>query len=176
MSWIDTYTGQRFTYFSEDTDSIVIEDIAHGLANICRFTGQCRYFYSVAQHCVMATHLVPANLKLQAILHDSAETYISDLPRPLKQLFPEIKALEKNILKRIFIKFNVPFPEDPLVKIADEQLLFAEAEKLFTKGTSEWECNIKHKLKSNPFEFVGFWEPKLAEMRFLETFYHLYKG
>jgi hypothetical protein len=50
---IQTFSGHIVSPLWPNEDTIVIEDIAHGLGFMCRFAGQCKVFYSVAQHCVI---------------------------------------------------------------------------------------------------------------------------
>ncbi len=49
--WQETYTG-RFYAIDPRSDEVNLLDIAHGLSQICRYTGQFKHFYSVAQHCL----------------------------------------------------------------------------------------------------------------------------
>lgn len=42
---IDTYCGIDFHPFNPVPSMVVIEDIAHALSNLCRFSGHCREFY-----------------------------------------------------------------------------------------------------------------------------------
>src|SRR5690606_23156115 len=37
--WIQTYTGRRFYVTAPRPEDVCIEDVAHALSNICRFTG-----------------------------------------------------------------------------------------------------------------------------------------
>ncbi len=67
-------------------DEIVVEDIARGLANEARYGNQSPYFYSVAWHTVALSYVVPDHLKKWALVHDSAEAYLCDIPRVLKNL------------------------------------------------------------------------------------------
>ena len=72
--YVSTFLGNRFYLTKPRIDDVAIEDIAHGLAYQCRFNGQTREFYSVAQHSLMVMWLVPPHLKLTALLHDAPAT------------------------------------------------------------------------------------------------------
>lgn len=71
-----------------------IEDIAHALANICRWTGHTSRFYSVAEHCIRAAAIAPPECKLHVLMHDATEAYLGDVATPLKQLLPDYQAIE----------------------------------------------------------------------------------
>jgi len=80
MSWILTASGRHFNYLDPRPGDIDILDIAQGLANECRYTGQTRAFYSVAQHAWLASQIVPRICALEALLHDASEAYCKDIP------------------------------------------------------------------------------------------------
>jgi len=83
--YLSTFTGKKFFPFAPHPHQIDIRDIAHGLSLLCRFSGQCPYFFSVAEHSIY----VADNLKLEGLLHDASEAYLADLPRPVKIGLPE---------------------------------------------------------------------------------------
>ena len=58
-NWILTYSGKKFWPMAPRAEDLDIVDIAHALSNNCRYTGHVRKFYSVAQHSVLASQLVP---------------------------------------------------------------------------------------------------------------------
>lgn len=93
MTWRQLYDGTRWDLANPDWRVLRIEHIAHGLARINRFSGQTMYGpgYSVAQHSVFVSCLVPDQLRLPALLHDGHETLtgIGDVSRPARELMPD---------------------------------------------------------------------------------------
>ncbi len=55
-SWILTQSGKQFDLLAPEADMVVMDEIAHALANICRFAGYTQTHYSVGQHSVLASH------------------------------------------------------------------------------------------------------------------------
>ena len=166
-------SGKRLEYDNIDIDSIDIDDIAHALSNICRYSGNCNQFYSVAQHSVLVSYYVSKEYTLQALMHDAAEAYISDIPSPLKQLLPKVNEIEENIIKHIFFKFNIDYPISEEVKKVDKQVLLLEKE-LLINNQNDWGIDVDPLLiAQNPLEHMGFWEPKLAKMKFMSRFREL---
>ena len=138
--WIETNSGKKFWYTGDSTDGIEIEDIAKSLSKMCRFTGHCKSFYSVAEHSVNVSALLPAEKRLWGLLHDASEAYLADIASPVKQLLPEYKTLENKIMSRIAQRFGLPdkFWEDEEVKRADWAQLKAEAAVLLPSGGTDW--------------------------------------
>jgi hypothetical protein len=62
-----------------------IEDIAHSLSQLNRWTGWGKYPLSVAQHSVMVSYLVPPTLAKHGLLHDAHETLTGDINTPVKR-------------------------------------------------------------------------------------------
>ena len=73
MSFIKTFSGKHFYYDKINKDDIDINDIAVSLSNICRFAGHLSHFYSVAQHAVLCSQLVPQEFAFEALMHDATE-------------------------------------------------------------------------------------------------------
>ncbi|MEY7688119.1 HD family hydrolase [Citrobacter cronae] len=126
MSYIQTLSGKHFNYLDIQQDDIVIEDIATALSHICRFAGHLPEFYSVGQHSVLTSHLVPQEFALEALLHDAAEAYLQDIPSPLKRLLPDYQVIEARVDAAIRQKFGLPREQHPTVKYADLVMLASE--------------------------------------------------
>ena len=54
--YIRTYSGTKLCVSQPRPEQIHIEDIAHHLSLLCRFTGAVNKFYSVAEHCVRVSY------------------------------------------------------------------------------------------------------------------------
>lgn len=136
--YILTHTGKHFDFVKLDPDSVDINDIAWALSQICRYTGHTNEFYSVGMHSILASELVAEPFKLEALLHDAAEAYLSDISSPLKQLLPDYQALEKKVDQLIRTKFFLPLEMSPEVKLADRQMLSWEYRDLLPSDYQEW--------------------------------------
>ena len=85
-----TYEGHTFDVLNPQVNTYTLEDIATGLSNRCRFGGQIKPFFSVAQHCIELSWLEPPTdlfdtfdyIRLYALLHDAEEAYLPDFPSP----------------------------------------------------------------------------------------------
>ena len=167
MSWMQTYSGIRF--FPEDPrpHMICMDDIAHALSLSCRYNGQCRRFYSVAEHSVLVSTMVPPELALPALLHDAAEAYVGDIVRGVKHLVQGFAEIEDKILSVILLKYGCCPVLDPAIKQADEAVLYWEKQVLMP-GHYNWGLR-------EPLEKVNIecWNPEDAKRVFLGRFREL---
>ena len=132
-SFITLNSGRSFDFMNIKSNEICIEDIAHGLSNLCRFSGQTPKFYSVAEHCVLASNKVPYKFKFDVLMHDAAEAFVGDMVTPLKARLPGYRAIENEIQFLISNQFGVSFPLPKEVKQADLRILASERETPFEK-------------------------------------------
>lgn len=79
-----TVSNKRIDLNDPQPGLISIGDIACGLARICRYGGQMREFYSVAQHALLVAALLPKRIHFPAINHDNSEAVLGDVSRHLK--------------------------------------------------------------------------------------------
>ena len=178
VDFIETYTGQPFWPLNPTKEHVSIIDIAHALSNQCRYSGATQNFYSTAQHCCLLSNYVEKNMKgstaldaLQILMHDSAEAYLVDVPRPVKQHMPEYRKWDKTITMviRSWLGIgDVPIPEwqDEL----DSRIIMDERAQLMSDSGLEW----KHNLEPLGI-FIDPWVPPVAEQQFLMRYAHFTK-
>lgn len=165
--WIQTFTGKQFWPLDPRPGDFVIEDIAHALSNTCRYNGHCRRFYSVAEHSVHVARAAAPEHKLAALLHDAAEAYIADVPRPIKPLLKGYKSIEGDIEAALAERFGFTWPFHDDVHELDHRILSDEYEHLMAKATpwSKW---------LDDFPPLGItlpcWQPNQAKFWFLTMF------
>jgi uncharacterized protein len=168
-----TSSGKKYFPCDPRPEEVEIEVIAHHLAMQCRFNGATREFYSVAEHCVHASRLVPKEYALEALLHDAAEAYLGDIIRPLKYIreFGEfyLKAERLNE-EAIAKKFGLTYPFPPCVKRADEALVTQEIRELVDHGGDEGPL---HERVEIPNIRLYCWEPEVAASMFLARYYDI---
>jgi len=167
-NWFQTYTGIAFYHQDPRPAEICFEDIAHALARECRFNGHVHRFYSVAQHCVHVSRLVPQEFALQGLLHDATEAYVGDMVRPLKAALPEYRAIEQRIWNAIANKFGVPVVMAPEVKHADLVALATERRDLMGPRPMPWDVD-KPMIQPDGLTIVPL-NPASAELDFRERF------
>lgn len=125
-SSILTFTGKFLDYLNPSIAQISIEDIAIALSREARFSGHTKEFYSVAQHSIYVSRLVPPAFAMEALLHDGTEAYCKDIPTPLKRLLPDYQKIERAVDLVIRKKFKLPSTMSQEVADGDHIALFHE--------------------------------------------------
>lgn len=145
---IRTYSGIYMNVFEPTLEMICIEDIAHALSNMPRFGGHTYAFYSVAQHSINCSYLIDdPKKKLAALMHDASETYLIDMPRPIKMNMPQYKEIENKLMELIAKKFEFEWPMCAEIKKADEDMLRTEWDHLMISHSS-YKMTIKPNLET----------------------------
>ncbi len=173
--WIQTYTGRKVSFSDPRPEQFAIEDIAHALSQVCRYAGNSRIFYSVAEHSLRVAARLPPELKLAGLLHDAAEAYLGDVPKPAK-LLPELDGfndLEEKIMWCIEQRFhlNRGSLSCPAVSKADREVLSIEALILMDPVRRDWELPYNPSmLELLDMQQYGGLTPPEAESRLLSLF------
>lgn len=192
--WIQTSTGRAFFVLDplpEDVDAV---DVAHGLAAEPRFNGQTPAGpYSVGQHSILVSLRVEAlatdlrfdeatirDLAFVGLIHDGAEAYCKDIPRPLKRDLHGYEALEARILACVAERFGVaayfgaPVALPAIVKRADDEVLVAEAAVLHPEDTRPIPWGLRAESAGPEFEAAALpWAFEDVKRIWLERFEEL---
>jgi uncharacterized protein len=171
-SSISLADGGYFDFKAPELHKFEIDVIAHALSNICRYTGHSRKFYSVAEHSVIVSRLVPAKYALEGLLHDASEAYTGDVSSPLKALLPGYRKIEDRVQEAISVYFGLRFPFPEEVHLADKQAYRAERETVASNGVdSLWYTDERYKTNRDcmPYGLT----PKNAKQAFLNRFYEI---
>jgi uncharacterized protein len=178
---IQTYSGLPYDFANPDPDCISLRDIAHALANACRFAGHTKRFYSVAEHSVRVSLILEAwglaaPVPRDGLMHDGHEAYVWDCPRPFKPLLGNVyEEFADKADAAIGAHFGF-VPADlkaDIIKQADDCALVAEANILMCYNGEAWEDWPKKYSKVPPppkgtfVEQAVGWSPQLAEEEFL---------
>jgi uncharacterized protein len=166
MSWAITQSGKGIDLNHITADDIDIHDIAVSLSRQYRYLGHSLLLFTVAQHSVIVSSLVPAELRVHALLHDAHEAYMGDITAPVKAFikhhagFPDvIEKLETKIDHAIWGHFGLrhltPL-EKSVIKYADLKVLAAERRDLFKDFTYE-------KDEDNPW--CDYWLPPASPVK-----------
>lgn len=157
MAAILTHSGRMVDLLDVKPEDIDLDDIAHSLAQTCRFVGHTKRHYSVAEHSINVARLLPEPIKIYGLLHDAHEAYVGDISTPLKRsleglqieiddgsdrftAFPYFRQyfrqLEDHIDAAIYSALGVPPPGTLIrdaVKYADATMAVKEMRDLFEK-------------------------------------------
>lgn len=182
--WTGGCTSSGWRYYPQDPrpGDFDIHDIAHALANQCRFGGHVSRFYSVAEHSVHVSYECCTRYALDGLLHDASEAYLVDVPRPAKYApgMEGYMVMEDALMDAVVVRFisrQVPkgsYVIPICVRRADEQMLATEARDLMPQdgpgGVRGWT------LEYFPLPHLCVrrsWTPAKARRRFLRRYREL---
>lgn len=154
MTWLLTSTGRRVDLRLTDPSTLSIDDVAHHLAQLNRFTGACRRPYSVAEHSVHVVSVMRDEMGIDSphallagLLHDAHEAYIGDLSTPLKTALdaedPDRawRRLESRVRAQVQRRFGVRAASvgyRRAIRAADLRMLATERRCLMPPGVPDW--------------------------------------
>lgn len=184
-SWIQTLQGRQLEPLALTKEMVgSIEEIAHSLAHEYRFTRQTDLPYSVAEHCVRGSRLLPAAFAGAFLLHELSEVYLPDIAGPLKPSvlvrlpddpvpFPW-EHLERQhtrvILESLGLSSIEPLLYSAEVKHMDLAMLAAEKRDLCGTEPAPWGLTVD----PAPTGLITPMKPHYARDQFLERFRELF--
>lgn len=137
---------------------------------MCRFNGHVREFYSVAQHSVYVSKIVPPQHALWGLLHDATEAYLPDVTRPIKGHIEGFCDIEYRLMHCIADAFDLYGSMPREVKLADVRLLATEQRDL--TNTHGLRCPYADTAEPLPF-VIKPWAPLTARVIFMQRFREL---
>jgi len=172
--WIELSDGNHLDYEDPIIRPESLHSIATALGNICRFTGHCSKYYSVAEHSVHCARLAKGvgRMGLLMLVHDAHEAFVGDVNTPLKMLIPQYIDIERNVQKALFDALEIEWPtreEWELIKLADRTMLATEAKWLMPSGGEGWQ------LPSPAEVILECWSPKRATREWAREYASLCK-
>lgn len=146
-NWLVTASGRKFWPLDPRSDEVHAEDICAHLARICRWNGALIDYawYTVADHSVMVAQIAFRAAKAAAktdardyafagLIHDAAEAYLGDCPRPLKVTHDmrPFRAAEIHIIGQVASRLGARWDclKSDIVRQADDLALAVEARDL----------------------------------------------
>jgi uncharacterized protein len=166
--WMQAYSGHQFWPIDPRPEEVCIEDIGHALSCACRYAGHCERFYSVAEHSVYVSMVVPPEDALAGLLHDAPEAYIADIVRPAKRFITGYEKVEARLWEAIAARFGLATELPDSVKEADNTVLLAEQKQIMKPPPQPWN------IPGEPADvtIVGMM-PEQAKQFFMERFWEL---
>jgi hypothetical protein len=139
--WIELAHGGKLDFLAPKHSDIRISDIAAATAKLCRYTGHCSRFYSVAEHCIHVASLLPPELAMFGLLHDAQEAYVGDVNYPLKTQLERYREIEDEVQCLVFRAFcgrQPTYEECVAIKQVDINMMFTECAVLMRSGARTW--------------------------------------
>lgn len=132
-------SGFVFDLLAPDASGLPITDIAICLASQPRWGGAARPWYSVAEHSVMVSRLVPPELAFAGLMHD-CEEFLGDWPSPVKVMLGREYVKERLFPVKNALRTWFGFDDDlPAVKHADLVCMATELRDLLPPAWMSWD-------------------------------------
>ena len=168
-------SGRLVDLEDPDPATIAVEDLAHALARVCRFTGNVTEWWSVADHALLCRELIceagASELAIAALHHDSHEAIVGDIITPVRHLLGprRVHALTRRLDEAIAVALEVEVDllRHPLVVAVDRAAAHLEAHALQGGATGHL-LNPAPDLRFAPRTLRSD-GPVLAARRFLST-------
>jgi 5'-deoxynucleotidase YfbR-like HD superfamily hydrolase len=158
-------SGFVLDLLAPDATALPISDIALCLASQPRWGGAARPWYSVAEHSVMASRLVPPEWAYAALMHD-CEEFLGDWPSPVKVMLGRDYVKERLRPLKDALRLSFGFQDEhPVVKQADLVCMATELRDLLPHAWMDW----GHLPAPHPDQIIPV-GPERAYTLFLERF------
>jgi hypothetical protein len=154
---------EYFDFLDPHVDRFSLQVMSQALSNTCRYGGHCSRFYSVAEHSVHVSRIVPPEFAVEGLLHDAHEAFVGDMPTPLKALCHDFRRIESFVDEEMRARWGLPLEVSDAVKRADIAMLECERVQLFRR----WDDWGIHGGIDIPDIKLDCWLPQDAREQFL---------
>lgn len=177
-AYIHTQSG-RFYAANPTWD---VSAIAHALGQTARYRGNADTFYSVAEHSVLVSLLVqqvtskphgwPAAVvySFEGLHHDDTESVLPDVSAPFKQLFPDLRKVDKSFDVSIRTYFGLPLAKSNAVAKADWLALFIESAQILPGRGEDFEDPYNFRAEAMDLRESG-WRIQCADWKTAKAMY-----
>lgn len=167
---IRTSSGKEVDVFNFTKEMYDPNDVAVSLAKTCRYNGHTSTFYSVGLHSLNVKRVL-SSLKanyptqLYGLIHDATESYVGDVPGPIKRKLKEFNTLEKGVMDGICEyyaeKFNLvnwlSHVDLQLVKEVDTSMLIPEMAAQFKNTPVKLNVGTIWTIPANVIQISSNW-------------------
>lgn len=175
-AYIHTQSG-RFYAANPTWD---VSAIAHALGQTARYRGNADTFYSVAEHSVLVSLLVEHETgteadiggieQFEALHHDDTESVLPDVSAPFKQLFPDLRKVDKSFDVSIRTYFGLPLAKSNAVAKADWLALFIESAQILPGRGEDFEDPYNFRAEAMDLRESG-WRIQCADWKTAKAIY-----
>jgi hypothetical protein len=173
------YIHTRAGRFYLDQPTFDAASIGHALGMLCRFNGNTKNFYSVAEHSILVSALmreVTGGDPFEGLMHDVSEAYLSDVPTPFKRLLPDWTRFEAQVEGPMREWAALPVSKTPECEHADKLALFIEAYHLVPERGADFLDPLGVRGQAVALIETGKWElrcwdPEQAGQEWITQYY-----
>jgi hypothetical protein len=185
VDWIQTRGNRKLTPRALQVEQVGdIAEIAHSLSLCFRFNRMTSRPYSVAEHCVRGSRLLPAAFAGAFLLHELSEVYLPDVPAPLKPFllvnterdcipWSDLERQHTSVmLAALKLSSLEPLIYSPEVRNMDLAMLAAEKRDLVGPEPEPWNLTVEPPWNQ---ETISPWLSAVAAEAFVARFRELFQ-
>lgn len=131
-------SGHPFWPLDPRALEIRTDDVAAHLGAVCRYGGATLHHYSVAQHAVLLSYVVPPELSWKTLHHEDPEAWLGDLLGPNKDAFSDYTAAEKLGWRATCERYHMTEHIPGVLRELDTRMRVNERRDLLIPSTFSW--------------------------------------
>lgn len=170
-------SGRYLNLRDPDPADIYLEDVAHHLSRICRYTGAIvAEHYSVAEHAVLVARRLerlgsPVAVQLCGLHHDDPEAFVGDVARPLKHQLRDYGRFEVRTTWAVEQALGMQdWPwTDGRIKEADTWALAVEAHQLMPSRGVGWISDGLYDREMDGWVWALGWNSNRARRAYMDV-------